>query len=46
MMKVQDLYKRYVTNEAEVLALLDINLDIRDGEFVSLLGPLVRAALG
>jgi NitT/TauT family transport system ATP-binding protein len=39
MMKVQDLYKRYVTNEAEVLALLDINLDIRDGEFVSLLGP-------
>lgn len=39
MMKVQDLYKRYVTNEAEVLALSDINLDIRDGEFVSLLGP-------
>jgi NitT/TauT family transport system ATP-binding protein len=39
MMKVQDLYKRYITNEAEVLALSDINLDIRDGEFVSLLGP-------
>lgn len=39
MMKVKDLHKRYVTNEAEVLALQDINLIIRDGEFISLLGP-------
>lgn len=39
MMRVKDLYKRYVTNEAEVLALTDINLEIRDGEFISLLGP-------
>ena len=39
MMHVSNLYKRYVTNEAEVLALQDINLAIQDGEFVSLLGP-------
>jgi NitT/TauT family transport system ATP-binding protein len=39
MMTVRSLGKRYVTNEAEVLALVDINLDIRDGEFISLLGP-------
>jgi NitT/TauT family transport system ATP-binding protein len=39
MMRIKDLDKRYVTNESEVLALTGINLDIRDGEFVSLLGP-------
>jgi NitT/TauT family transport system ATP-binding protein len=39
MMTVTDLSKRYVTNEAEVLALIDIDLQIRDGEFISLLGP-------
>jgi NitT/TauT family transport system ATP-binding protein len=38
-MRIKDLNKRYVTNESEVLALSDIDLDIRDGEFVSLLGP-------
>ena len=39
MMHVSNLYKRYVTNEAEVLALQDINLAIQQGEFISLLGP-------
>ena len=39
MLTVTDLYKTYRTNEAEVHALENINLDIRDGEFVSLLGP-------
>ncbi|HET9904297.1 MAG TPA: ABC transporter ATP-binding protein [Xanthobacteraceae bacterium] len=39
MMRIKDLQKRYVTNDAEILALSDINLDIRDGEFVTLLGP-------
>jgi NitT/TauT family transport system ATP-binding protein len=39
MMKIKGLNKRYVTNESEVLALSEIDLEIRDGEFVSLLGP-------
>jgi NitT/TauT family transport system ATP-binding protein len=39
MLQVNDLGKRYVTNEAEVVALKNINLDIREGEFISLLGP-------
>src|SRR5262245_47248165 len=38
-MLIKDLEKRYVTNEADVLALTDIDLEIREGEFVSLLGP-------
>jgi NitT/TauT family transport system ATP-binding protein len=39
MMQIRDLFKRYVTNESEVLALTEIDLEIRDGEFLSLLGP-------
>jgi ABC-type nitrate/sulfonate/bicarbonate transport system ATPase subunit len=39
MMRIKDLSKRYVTNESEVLALSEIDLEIREGEFVSLLGP-------
>jgi NitT/TauT family transport system ATP-binding protein len=38
-MLVHKLDKRYLTNEADVLALSGIDLEIRDGEFVSLLGP-------
>ena len=37
--RVDNLSKRYVTNEAEVTALTNIALTIGDGEFVSLLGP-------
>jgi NitT/TauT family transport system ATP-binding protein len=39
MMLIKGIHKRYVTNEAEVVALTDIDLEIREGEFVSLLGP-------
>jgi NitT/TauT family transport system ATP-binding protein len=39
MMRIKGLNKRYVTNESEVLALSEIDLEIREGEFVSLLGP-------
>jgi len=39
MLTVTDLHKRYITNESEVLALKNINLEIREGEFISLLGP-------
>ena len=39
MITVENLGKRYVTNDSSVFALSDINLAIEDGEFVSLLGP-------
>ena len=39
LVHVKDLSKRYVTNDADVTALIDINLTIGAGEFVSLLGP-------
>jgi NitT/TauT family transport system ATP-binding protein len=39
MMRIKDLQKRYVTNEAEILALSEIDLEIGDGEFITLLGP-------
>ena len=39
MISVESLSKRYVTNDATIFALSDIDLAINDGEFVSLLGP-------
>jgi NitT/TauT family transport system ATP-binding protein len=39
MMAIKDLSKLYVTNDAEILALSEIDLDIDQGEFVTLLGP-------
>jgi ABC-type nitrate/sulfonate/bicarbonate transport system ATPase subunit len=39
MMAVKSLSKRYATNDSTVLALQDIDLQIGNGEFVSLLGP-------
>ena len=39
MVKVEKLGKRYVSQDMDVEALCDIDLEIRDGEFVSLLGP-------
>jgi NitT/TauT family transport system ATP-binding protein len=36
---IKDLSKRYATDDADVLALSEINLSISQGEFVSLLGP-------
>lgn len=39
MLRIRDLHKRYVTNDAEVNALCDIDLEIVEGEFITLLGP-------
>jgi NitT/TauT family transport system ATP-binding protein len=39
MMVIEDVRKRYVTNDAEILALSEIDLEIGEGEFVTLLGP-------
>lgn len=39
MVIIRELSKRYVTNDADILALSDIDLTVGEGEFVSLLGP-------
>jgi NitT/TauT family transport system ATP-binding protein len=39
MVNVEKLGKRYTSRDMDVEALCDIDLDINDGEFVSLLGP-------
>ncbi|MCH5230293.1 MAG: ABC transporter ATP-binding protein [Muribaculaceae bacterium] len=39
MIKLQDVAKVYRTKEIETLALENVNLEIRKGEFVSIMGP-------
>ena len=39
MLTVENLNKKYVSHGSEMLALVDINLRIEEGEFVCLLGP-------
>jgi len=39
MIKTKNLKKVYRTEEVETTALNDINLDIREGEYVSIMGP-------
>lgn len=39
MICIEHLDKRYKSRDGDVPALLDINLEIRDGEFVAVIGP-------
>ncbi len=39
MIKLEKISKTYRTNEVETLALDNINIDVREGEFVSVMGP-------
>lgn len=39
MIKIKNMYKKYVTGDVELLALKDINIDIEKGEFVAIIGP-------
>lgn len=39
MIRTEDLTKVYRMGDAEVYALRDVNLEIRDGEFVAIIGP-------
>ncbi len=39
MIKTKNLRKTYTTEEVETTALNDINLDIKEGEYVSIMGP-------
>ena len=39
MIRVVDLNKIYTTEEVETTALENINLEIKEGEFVAIMGP-------
>ena len=39
MIKLKNLEKVYTTEEVETTALNNINLDIKEGEFVAIMGP-------
>lgn len=39
MIKTQNLKKLYATDEVETTALENVNLDIHEGEFISIMGP-------
>jgi len=39
MIKLRDLTKVYSTSEVETIALLHVNLEVKEGEFVAVMGP-------
>jgi len=39
MIKLRDLSKIYRSSEVETIALLKVNLEVKDGEFVAIMGP-------
>ena len=39
MIQVKNIFKKYLANENEVLALKDVSINFRNSEFVSILGP-------
>ncbi len=39
ILKVENLYKTYITGDIKIQALDDVNLEIRKGEFIAIVGP-------
>lgn len=39
MIKLENIKKIFRTDEVETWALRDVNLEVRDGEFVAIMGP-------
>ena len=39
ILEVKDISKKYQGKESEILALKDVNFEIQEGEFVSIIGP-------
>lgn len=39
MIRLENIQRRYVSDEVETTALADINLDVAQGEFVAIMGP-------
>ena len=45
MLKLNDLFKVYRTDEIETVALNGVNLQIEQGDFVAVMGPPAAASL-
>ena len=39
MLQIKNIYKQYITGELRQIALNNVNLNLRDNEFVAVLGP-------
>jgi putative ABC transport system ATP-binding protein len=39
MIRLESIQRRYASDEVETTALADINLDVREGEFLAIMGP-------
>lgn len=39
ILEVKNINKKYQSKEGEILALKDVNFDVNDGEFISIIGP-------
>lgn len=39
ILKVENICKNYQSKESEIIALNNINFDVQEGEFVSIIGP-------
>ena len=39
MIKLENIERRYISDEVETTALLDVNLDVAKGEFLAIMGP-------
>ena len=46
MIKVQDLSKTFRTEEVETIALDKVSFEVKDGEFVAIMGPPRQPHLG
>lgn len=39
LIKMRNLSKVYISSEVETIALQEVNLEVREGEFVAVMGP-------
>ena len=39
ILKIENLSKIYHTKESEILAIKDLNLNIKEGDFIAIVGP-------
>ena len=39
MIKLENIERRYASDEVETTALVDVNLEVAEGEFLAIMGP-------